>query len=72
MMRVIPNYQTLLNCAQAERAVVTRMIADAWHVFFIAADGRTSAASDRDNFFIAWETREQAETWLKEQRADLI
>lgn len=70
-----PSYQTFLNLAEADSAVITRLEGEPvrWYVMLRnAAHQQVAGATDRDGWMLLFPTADAATDWLKEQRPDLM
>ncbi|TVR66353.1 MAG: hypothetical protein EA420_01820 [Candidatus Competibacteraceae bacterium] len=70
-----PSYQTFLNLAEADSAVITRLEGEPvrWYVMLRnATHQRVAGATDRDGWMLLWSDRDAAMDWLREQRPDLV
>ena len=69
-----PSYQTFLNLAEADSAVIARLEGEPvrWYVMLKnASHQRVAGAVDRDGWMLLWSDPDAAMDWLREQRPDL-
>ena len=73
-----PSYESLLNIATADRAIITRLDGspsqpERWYILVATASPvRVAGVCDRDGFIMLWETAAGAANWLEEQRPGLV
>jgi hypothetical protein len=69
------SYETLLNIATAESAVITRLDGEPIRFYIMLANAshqRVAGATDTDGWMLLFPTAEAARDWLREQRPELV